>query len=334
MKWVGASIVFGVAAISQHADAKPDQIRLVTAPNNEYALVWIQPTGPLRVVSAGNGSAETELDVSSFGQRFGEDQPTAVPLSFVSPDSTWLFVVAPPDSFANAPESFNRPALLFHRIRSEHGALHFQPAMPERFEKAAWEFLDRELKLQRGDVPRDAQRVYSSEFIDWSPDSGRLLMKISSGAWSPSKQEWVQSVYNWYCYFNLRSGEFELTDRLRSVDSKPELNGVASDDPGMMTIVTAAEPIGGEGPQPARKERFEQADKRLNDVYAKLLTKTEPAQREAVREEERAWLLSRDTQAQVEAIQAWSFGPESVARILENKTASTEARVVELEKRL
>jgi len=112
------------------------------------------------------------------------------------------------------------------------------------------------------------------------------------------------------------------------------LNGVASDDPAMTTVVTAAEPIGGEGPQPTRKERFEQADKRLNDVYAKLLTKTEPAQREAVREEERAWLLSRDTQAQVEAIQAWSFGPESVARILENKTASTEARVVELEKRL
>jgi len=334
MKWVRASIVLGVAVISQQVDAKQDQIRLVTSPNNEYALEWTQPSGPLRVVSAGNGSAETQLDVSSFAQRFGEDHPGAVPLTFVSPDGTWLFVVAPPDSFANPPESFNQPALLFHRIQSKDGALLFQPAMPERLEKASWEFLDRELNLQRGDVPGDAQRVYSAEFIDWSPDSGRLLMKISSGLWSTSKQEWVQSVYHWYCYFNLRSGKFELTDRLRSVDSKPELNGVASDDPGMMTIVTAAEPIGGEGPQPARKERFEQADKRLNDVYAKLLTKTEPAKREELREEQSAWLLSRDTEAQAAAVQAWSSGPESAARILENKTASTEARVVELEKRL
>ena len=334
MKWVRASIVFGVAVISQQADAKQDQIRLVTAPNNEYALEWTQPAGPLRVVPAGNGSAEKQLDVSSFGQRFGEDHTGAVPLTFVSPDSTWLFVVAPLDSSANAPESFNRPGLLFHRIRSENGALRFQPAMHDRFEKAAWEFLDHELNLQRGDVPADAQRVYSSEFIDWSPDSGRLLMKISSGAWSPSKQEWVQSVYSWYCYFNLRLGKFELTDRLRSVDNKAELNGVASDDPGMMTVVTSAESIGGEGPQSARQERFAQADKRLNDVYAKLLNKTEPAKREGLREEQRAWLLSRDTEAQVAAIQAWSSGPESAARILENKTASTETRVVELEKRL
>ena len=334
MKCVGASIVFGLAAISQHAEAKQDEIRLVTAPNNKYALEWTQPDGPLRVVSAGNRSAGTDLDVSSFGQRFGEDQPTAVPLSFVSPDSAWLFVVAPPDSFGNPPESFNQPALLFRRIQSEDGALHFQPAIPERFEKAAWEFLDRELNLQRGDVPGDVQRVYSTGFIEWSPDSARLLMKISSGAWSSSKQEWVQSVYSWYCYFNTRSGKFELTDRLRSVDTKPELNGVASDDPGMMTVVTTAEPIGGEGPQAPRKERFEQADKRLNDVYAKLLTRIEPAKREGLREEQRAWLFSRDTEAQVAAIQAWSFGRESEARIVENKTASTEARVVELEKRL
>ena len=334
MNRLGASIVLGIAAISQQADAKQDQIHLVTAPNNEYVLEWTKPSGPLRVVSTGNRSAEMQLDISSFGQKFGEDQSAAVPLTFVSPDSTWLFVVAPPDSFASAPESFNRPALLFHRMQSEVAALHFEPAMAERFEKAAWEFLDRELNLQRGDVPGDAQRVYSAEFIDWSPDSGRLLMKISSGLWSTSKQEWVQSVYHWYCYFNLRSGKFELTDRLRSVDTKPELNGVASDDPAMTTVVTAAEPIGGEGPQPTRKERFEQADKQLNDVYAKLLNKTEPAKREGLREEQRAWLLSRDTEAQAAAVQAWSSGPESAARILENKTASTEARVVELEKRL
>jgi uncharacterized protein YecT (DUF1311 family) len=242
-------------------------------------------------------------------------------------------VVAPPNFFGNAPDPFNQPALLLHRSQSDAGATHFQPAMQGRFEKTAWEFLDHELDLKRADLQGDAERVYSAEFIDWSQDSVRLLMKIGSGEWSPSKSAWVQSVYSWYCYFNTRSGKFELTERLRSVDGKPALNGIASDDPAFMTVITTAEPVGGEGPVPNRKDRFDQADKRLNEIYAKLLAKTEPAKRETFREEQRAWLVSRDTDAEVAAIQAWSSGRESEARILESKALATEARVAELEKR-
>jgi len=92
--------------------------------------------------------------------------------------------------------------------------------------------------------------------------------------------------------------------------------------------------MGGEGTVPNREERFDQADKRLNETYAKLLAKTEPAKRETFREEQRAWLVSRDTDAEVAAIQAWSSGRESEARILESKALATEARVTELERRL
>src|SRR5262249_12163924 len=327
MKRLSASITFAVVAVIQHVAAAQDSVRLVTAPNNEYALEWTPPAGPLHALSAGNKSAGMELDLSSFGQRFGEDAPTAVPLAFVSPDSNWLLAVAPQGLFTNAPQSFNQPALLFHRVRSEEEQPHFQPTISGRFDKTAFEFLDHELHLQRGNVSGDAERVYSIAFIDWSADSGRLLMKIRSGLWSPPKQEWLQSVYSWYCYFNLRSGKFELSDRLRAVDTKPELNGVPSDDPDMMTVVTTAEPIGEETPQPRRKQRFEQADKQLNDVYAKLLTRSEPTKREALREEQRAWLLSRDTEARLAALQAWSSGPEWVAQVLEKQTTSTEARV-------
>ena len=326
------TIVLALAAITQVGEAQQKEVRLATAPNNEYALQWTQPAGPLRVFAIGNQSAKPEIDISAFGHRFGDD-PTAVPLSFISPDSNWLLVVAPPDSFRNPPDSFNQPALLLRRSQSGAGAIHFQPAMQGRFEKTAWEFLDHELNLKRADLPGDAERVYSAEFIDWSQDSARLLMKIGSGAWSSSKREWVQSVYRWYCYFNTRSGKFDLTERLRFVDSKPELNGTA-DDPAFMTVITTAEPIGREGPVPNRKDRFDQADKRLNDAYGKLITQIDPSKREPLREEQRAWLVSRDTEAQVDAIQVWSSGTQSAARILESKALATEARVAELEKRL
>src|SRR5689334_19972968 len=115
MKRLNVSIILSFVAISQHLAAEQDQIRLVTAPNNEYTLEWKPPAGPLRVLSADKKSAGTELDLSSFGQRFGEDAPTAVPLTFVSPDSAWLLVVAPEGLFVNAPQSFDQPALLFHR---------------------------------------------------------------------------------------------------------------------------------------------------------------------------------------------------------------------------
>src|SRR5262249_47499615 len=101
MKRLSASITFAIAVIIQRAAAEQDQVRLVTAPNNEYALVWTSPTGPLRAFSADKKSAGMELDLSSFGQRFGEDEPAAVPLSFVSPDCTWLLVVAPQALFTN-----------------------------------------------------------------------------------------------------------------------------------------------------------------------------------------------------------------------------------------
>jgi uncharacterized protein YecT (DUF1311 family) len=322
-----------LAATSQSADEKQSKLRLATAPSEEYALEWTQPRGPLRVVSAKDSSVATELDVASFFKTSAE-KTTSTPLPFISPDSSWVFVVGPSSDVF--PGSFDRPTVLFHRTQSKDGAIRFEAPVAGRFDKAAWEFLDHEFKLKRTDVPPDAQWVYSADFIDWSRDSGRLLVRVTGGAWSESKGAWVQpAADSWYCYFNTRSGKFELTDRLRFADTRPERNEVTADEnAGLIAVVTNAESIGEEGSQRSPKERFDQADKRLNDIYGKLINQTESAKREALREEQRAWLVSLDTDAKVAAIQAWSFGREADARVLESKATSTEARVTELEKRL
>jgi len=122
---------------------------------------------------------------------------------------------------------------------------------------------------------------------------------------------------------------------LRTADTRPERKSNTSDDAAaLLAVVTNAESIGEEGPQSSPKERFDVADKRLNDVYDKLIAKIEPAKRESIRNEQRAWLISRDTEAEIAALQMWSSGREATARILESKAISTETRVAELEKLL
>jgi uncharacterized protein YecT (DUF1311 family) len=99
-------------------------------------------------------------------------------------------------------------------------------------------------------------------------------------------------------------------------------------------VVINAECVGKETPQGSRKERFEAADKRLNEVYSTLMAQVSFADRQVLREEERDWIQVRDTQAQLQALETWNSGPEALARMLESKTTSTEARTAELEKRV
>jgi uncharacterized protein YecT (DUF1311 family) len=325
MRIIVITLILSVALVGRATDENKGPTRLAAAPNGEYAIDWIEGEESLRVVAKSSG-----VPIANF--KVGQTGEGSTPLPFISPDSNWVFVVtAAPD--AEPPASFDHSSVLVRRTNSGNG---FEPATPDRFDKAAWEFLDHELKLRKNDLPADAQRVYCAEFIDWSRDSARLLLRVGGGAWSPSKSEWVEAAaYTWYCYFNTRSGKFELTERLRAIDTNPDRKNLSGDDAtALRTVVVNAESIGEEGPQQSAKELFDAADKRLNEAYEKVIAKMEPAKRESFREEQRAWLIARDTEAQVAALQRWTSGFEATARIYERKANSTQVRVAEIEKLL
>jgi uncharacterized protein YecT (DUF1311 family) len=330
--------IFVFTLASTRAANEETDVPLVTAPSGEYKLEWILPAGPLRSISAKNSSDTTDLAVPALVRvsGVGPMMDEIMPLPFISPDSEWIFIPSRDKVYVSTGfEYFEGAAILFHRIRSNDGAIHFEPALGGRFDQAAWEFLAEELKLKRAEMTADAHRVYSADFIDWSQDSGRLLMAVAGGVWS-AKDGWLEaSAYHWYCYFNTRSGKFELTDRLRAADNRPERNEPTKDEAAALAaVVTNAESIGQEGPQKSPKEHFDEADKRLNEIYKELIAKTEPAKRLNLRDEEREWIQSRDTEAKIAAIQVWSSGREADARILESKALSTEARIVDLQQRL
>jgi uncharacterized protein YecT (DUF1311 family) len=326
-----------LAALSSAEDQAT--IRLATAPSGEYALDWLKPAAVLRGVALKNPSQTTNLDLPPLARPSGQaPREESMPLPFISPDSNWVFVPSR-DQQEEYPgfSYFEGAAILFRRIQSGGGTIEFEPAVSGRFDEAAWTYLAKELKPHSIESTADTRRVFSANFVDWSDDSARLLISVAEGVLSQSKHEWLESpIDRWYCYFNTKSGQFELTDRVRSADSTPALHEFSSlDDPATVAaVVINAECVGKETPQGSRKERFEAADKRLNEVYSTLMTQVSSADRQVLREEERDWIQVRDTQAQLQALETWSSGHEALARMLESKTTSTEARAAELEKRV
>lgn len=125
-----------------------------------------------------------------------------------------------------------------------------------------------------------------------------------------------------------------MTERLRAANRPSRNDATENQATALAAVVIEAESIGKESPQPSPKEHFDEADKRLNEIYGKLIAKIEPAKRPSLRDEEREWIQSRDTEAQVEAIRMWSYGLAADARILESKALSTKKRVADLQKRL
>jgi uncharacterized protein YecT (DUF1311 family) len=111
--------------------------------------------------------------------------------------------------------------------------------------------------------------------------------------------------------------------------SNPDQNNPNAAEAG---TVLSAESVRQESPEPSVTDRFKQADTALNDVYKKLLTSLSPAAKTQLQDQERAWLIERDTFATIHSLQSWSPFPN--ASRIEGMAIAKEKRVTELRKRL
>jgi uncharacterized protein YecT (DUF1311 family) len=326
MKTISFAITCMLAAVTASAAEKGPDVRLVTSPNGEFAVGWNRSEHTLWTASTKDGTDLGDVKLSHLADVDEGSEFTPVP--FISPDSNWIFV---PSRHADFAPTLELEAFLLHRTPSKTPQFEFVLAL--EFGQRAWEFLAKELKLKTGEVNADAHRVFSVHFVDWSEDSSWLLICVGSAVVS-SKADWLESypVPFFVCYFNTRKGEFELTERLRSADNTPRSE--AGQEPKLSAVVTSAESIGKEGPQDSPEDAFKEADAHLNDIYGKLVAKLTPAQKQVLREEERAWIRSRDDQSKIWVLQTWSTDYGASARTLERNALATEARAAELEKRL
>ena len=316
------SVVSSVtASVAEHTS-----ITLITAPSGEYAVGWTSSDHILWIASTKDSTDLGHIKLSHLTDV--EESSEFTPVPFISPDSNWIFV---PSRHADFAPTLELEAFLLHRVPSKNPPFEFVLGL--QFGQRAWEFLVSELKLKTAEINADARRVFSVHFVDWSEDSARLLISVGSSVVS-SKDTWLEGDPNpfYFCYFNTRSGEFELTDCLRSADQVPRAKPGA--DVKLTAVVTSAEPIGKEGPQTSPEEAFKEADARLNEVYGRLIANLSAPQQQSLREEERAWIRARDNEATIWVLQTWSKDSVADARSLERKATATDERIKDLEKRL
>jgi hypothetical protein len=166
------------------------------------------------------------------------------PLAFVSPDDRWVFVAW--DSAAGIAE-------LYQLAKGATPGAEF--ATKERFDRMAWKFMARQEKINESTIAKsdDTGARRDIAFAAWSTDGARLLVSLSA-PFAGQKSDSVpleRGIGSWLCYFNVRSGEFELTDRLRTFN-RDALKRWRSqfEQTGREGFPLAAEALGQEGPWP------------------------------------------------------------------------------------
>jgi len=323
------------------AESKSKEFVIVTAPNDEFHLalrpgshaIWFVPT---RDPSAAAALPWVKVEMIDHDQiiNVAYDTLEATPRCFVSPDSRWIFaqIYTQEDS---------PTGVLYRKADKSSAPPGFEPAIATGFEKLAWQFFCKEWKVSEDVIGLPTSygiRYKSITFGGWSPDSARLLVALSGTVGKPKEPEGggsAQYEYNasrWLCYFNTRSGEFELTERLRKANSTRPNSRPANENAAEPNAVLAAEAIGQESPEIPAQDRFKKADGELNNIYQALLKSLPLNQKTQLQDEQRAWLGERDLFAAVHANQSWSPFPN--ASRIEGAAITTESRLAELEKRL
>jgi uncharacterized protein YecT (DUF1311 family) len=346
-------LIIGVLAATAFADTKSRDLVIATAPNNEFQLVsqsersavWLVTTkNPDQRVALPPGEIE-KVDSSAITEpqlphppariiKVSSDSLEISPRCFISPDSRWIFLQV------GGWEGWT--GLLYRKIGNSLGesAPRFEQASSEGFEKAAWHFFSREMKVAEdlvGIANQYGTRFKALRFAGWSADSGRLLVELSGSIGKPREPkgggptEYDANVSR-LCYFNTRTGDFERTERLRKADAKKAPQRELDDKSAEVNAVLEAESIGQESPEIPAPERFKKADTDLNNVYQALLKSLPPDQKTELQDGQRSWLMERDTFAAIHANQSWSPFPN--ASRIEGAAIFTESRVAELKKRL
>jgi hypothetical protein len=100
---------------------------------------------------------------------------------------------------------------LFHRVGEEH--IEMMPAEKDQsFNDLVWPYCVKQGALKANySMEEDGADTAFTDFIAWSLDSSRLLVKLSGG----NRHE---TLHNCYVYFNTRTNSFEMTDYLRKLN--------------------------------------------------------------------------------------------------------------------
>jgi uncharacterized protein YecT (DUF1311 family) len=307
---------------------------LVCYVNAELVFAQTSPKGTFKIESVTKqgqpDSEDTTSDyvVSTTDPNMREllhDHPDTTGADYyISPDEKWIYGEARYGHRMTSGELYKRAeGLKFQEVNKA-----------QSFAEQAWRFFVKEERLKPDDVPylRLVEGHPSEEgiidFVAWSPDSARLLVDLRAGDFGGKRD---RGIYKWYLYFNADTQAFELTDYLRRLNKGAWIRwkNFGEEKASNFPEAASAEPLVELPSDADLKQRYEEADRRLNDTYQQIRGKIDKQEQDNLRQDEREWLKTREPSAKFYA----DSGPKSTAqrRYWQYMLDSTQARLRHLE---
>ena len=255
-----ASLVIGFSATG-NAEEKPE-------------VLYTSPDGAIRIERSG----EAAWLISTKDPTQRAKMPPLEGISSVddeyhsSPNDEWIFGARHmAHGFSNGD--------LFHRVGEEH--IEMMPAEKDKsFNDLVWPYCVKQGVLKANySMEEDGADTAFTDFIAWSLDSSRLLVKLSGG-------NRHGTLHNCYVYFNTRTNSFEMTDYLRKLNKSKS------------AVAACAEPTDPLPGEAELKVRLDALDQQVNKKYGEVLAHAGEGV-PLVREGQHKWIKHRDEGAKL-----------------------------------
>jgi hypothetical protein len=212
----------------------------------------------------------------------------------ISPDENWMLVS---QHHAGSWKS----TYLLHRkegLKFEH--LFKSGDAKARFDNEAWKFFSKIEGVPFGKIDANEEGPMQVSFLEWSQDSGRLLIDLHGGLTGKDdlrSDDKKPGVSLWLAYYNTRTRKFELTDKLRKWNKGARKRWMASDTETAGVLPPAAELIGHEGPDASVAERLKKYETELAVMVKRHEGQLDGADRAEFEKKEAEWRDKLDDDA-------------------------------------
>jgi hypothetical protein len=233
------------------------------------------------IVSAKDPTARERLP--DFHENSGIDAMNDVA---ISPDENWMLV-------SQHHASSWKSTYLLHRkegLKFEH--LFKSGEAKARFDDEAWKFFSKIEGVPFEKIDANEQGPPQVSFLDWSADSGRLLIDLHGGLTGRDdlrSDDKKLGVSLWLAYYNTKTRKFELTDKLRKWNQGARKRWAASDAQSAGVLPPSTESIGHEGADAPVAERLKKYETELAALVKRRAGQLDGADRAEFEKKESEW---------------------------------------------
>jgi hypothetical protein len=217
----------------------------------------------------------------------------------ISPDENWMLVAQHRGSHMNATYLFHRKERLKFENVFPNANWPPDPESTDRFDNEAWKYFSKIEGVPLTKIDMKDLGPEQISFLDWSADSGRLLIDLHGGLTgsveTPDRDLYKKpGVSVWVAYFNTKTKKFELTDRLRACNKGARKRWKAMDNdneeaPEDGFVPPSAESIGHEGPDAPVAERLKKYEAELAAMVKRRAGQLDGADRAEFEKKEADW---------------------------------------------